>query len=97
MLPEVPMIGSESKYNFETLMKAAINDDVALVSCKDAKGRNFDVLAVVAHDASNFNNYVYIPFAIMVNPSIYSLLNKIHPPETLIGEWGWSNDDDPST
>ena len=91
------MIGSESQYNFQTFVVAANNDDVALVACKDDKGRKFDVLTVVAHDANNFDNYVYIPFAVMINPSLYPLLNKTKPPETLHGEWGWTNDDDPPT
>ena len=42
------MIGEEVAANFETFMRAAKNGDIALVSCKDKKGREYQVLSVVA-------------------------------------------------
>jgi len=97
MFPEPHMIGQESQMNFQTLIKAVKNDDVALVSCKDAKGRQFDVLAIVSLNGANLDEYIYIPFAVMATPSLYPLFNKIKPPETLQGEWFWYDDDDLST
>ena len=87
------MIELESQMNFETLMRAAKNGDISLVSCKDAKGRKFDVVAVLAMSGPLLEDYTYIPFAIMVNPSLYPLFKKIKPPETLKGEWVWDDDD----
>lgn len=86
------MIQQESQMNFTTFMKAAKNGDISLVSCKDAKGREFDVVAVLCHDGNNLDNYVYMPFAVMVSSSLYPLMNKINPPETLKGKWIWDDD-----
>ena len=86
------MIQQESRMNFETFMKAAKNNDISLVSCKDAKGREFDVLAILCIDGENFDNYVYMPFAVMATASLYPLLNKIKPPDNLKGKWIWHDE-----
>ena len=91
---EFNMIGKESKANFKTLMDAAKNDDISVVSCKDAKGREFQVLCVLGLVDSSVPKYAYLPFALMMTPSLYSLMNKIEPPESLKGEWVWDDDDE---
>lgn len=84
------MIQDECAANFQTFLRAAKNEDIALVSCKDAKGREFQVLCIVAQHA---DGWVYLPFGLMNTPSIYSLINKIKPPSNLKGEWIWNDDD----
>ena len=86
---EPPMIEQDCAANFETFMRAAKNGDIALVSCQDAKGRELQVLTVVA---TGIDNYAYLPFAIMMTPPLYPLMNKIQPPEKLKGEWLWDDD-----
>lgn len=86
------MIEQESQANFETFMRAAKNGDISLVSCTDAKGRKFDVIAVLALTGPLLQDYAYIPFAFMANPSMYPLMKKIQPPHTLKGEWVWNDD-----
>jgi len=81
------MISKESQFNFDTMIRAASNDDVAVVSCKDSKGRVFEVLCVVAEESSG--DYAYLPFGMMINTPLHSLMNKIKPPENLKGTWYW--------
>lgn len=84
------MIQDECATNFETFLKAASNGDVALVSTKDAKGREFQTLCIVAQTMDD--DYVYLPFGFMLSPSFYSLMNKLQPPENLKGTWIWDDD-----
>ncbi len=86
---EPTMIGEETAANFETFMRAAKNGDIALVSCTDAKGRDYQVLSVVA---TGVEKYAYLPFGIMITPSLYPLVNKFKPPTHLKGEWLWDED-----
>lgn len=88
------MIGKESKANFKTLMMAAKNEDVSIVSCKDAKGREFQALCVLGMIDPDKPEYAYLPFALMMTPSLYSLMNKLEPPKNLKGEWIWDDDND---
>tara|TARA_Y100001972_G_C7579721_1_gene290821 strand:- start:674 stop:937 length:264 start_codon:yes stop_codon:yes gene_type:complete len=87
------MIQKESQINFEMFLKAARNDDISLVSCKDAKGREFDVLAILCLDGEDLDNYVYLPFAVLATSNLYPLMNKIKPPENLKGAWCWDDED----
>ena len=82
------MIRKECQVNFETFMRAAKNKDVSLVSCKDSKGRDFQVLCILV-DVEETGGNAYIPFGLMVTPALYPLMNKIEPPENLQGEWMW--------
>lgn len=86
------MIQPETEMNFRTFIEAAKNDDVSLVSCKDAKGRSFDVIAVLCVDANDFSHDVYMPFAVMAGSNMYPLMRKIKPPENLKGEWCWDEE-----
>ena len=95
MLPEPYMIQKEAAANFTTFVTAAANEDVALVACKDAKGREFQTLCIVAQTMDE--DYVYLPFALMITPSLYPLMGKVKPPDNLKGEWIWDDDDDPPT
>ena len=83
------MIGEEVAANFETFMRAAKNGDIALVSCTDKKGREYQVLSVVA---TGVEKYAYLPFAMMITPAFYPLVNKLNPPTKLKGEWLWDDD-----
>lgn len=85
------MIGQESKANFQTVQLAAKNDDISVVACKDAKGREFEVLCILA--ASPDGDYAYLPFGFMLTPPLYKLMNKLEPPENLKGEWLWDDED----
>ena len=85
---ESSMISKESEINFNTIVLAASNGDMSVVSCKDAKGREFDVLCVLASSIDN-DGYAYVPFAVMLTPAIYPLMQKIKPPESLKGDWLW--------
>ena len=84
------MISKESQYNFDTMVKAVSNNDIAIVSCKDSKGREFEVLCVVTENTDG--GYVYLPFGMMLNQPLYSLMNKIKPPDNLKGEWYWNEE-----
>jgi hypothetical protein len=84
------MIKDECAYNFKTFLRAAKNGDIALVSTKDAKGRDIQTLCIVAQTLDD--DYVYMPFGIMISPSLYPLINKLQPPSTLKGEWIWDDD-----
>ena len=83
------MIQEETKTNFNTLVLAAKNDDLSLVSCKDSKGRAIEVLAICT-PTTDGTEYAYLPFAVLISPSIYPLLNKISPPDNLKGVWFWN-------
>ena len=85
------MIGKESEANFQTMLLAARNKDISIVSCTDAKGREFEVLCVLASVAEE-EGYVYIPFGLMLTPSLYPLMNKLDPPPQLKGEWLWDDE-----
>jgi hypothetical protein len=69
-------------------MKAAKNEDISLVSCTDSKGRDFQVLCVLA-PAGPEGGDVYIPFGMMITPTLYPLINKLQPPDALKGDWMW--------
>jgi len=84
------MIGQESEANFQTMLLAAKNNDLSVVSCQDAKGRTFEVLCILANNKEG--EYAYLPFGLMINPHLYSLVNKISPPQQLKGEWLWDDD-----
>jgi len=86
------MIQKECVRNFHTLVKACKEDDVSVVLCKDAKGREFQTICVLYQDPSDPDVSCYLPFALMVNPTFYPLLNKLHPPDRLKGEWMWTDD-----
>mgnify|MGYP003660561238 CR=1 FL=1 len=81
------MIQKECEENFDTMIRAAKNNDVCVVSCTDAKGRSFQTLCVLAIKENG--EYIYLPFGFMLTPSLYSLMGKINPPENLKGEWMW--------
>lgn len=85
------MIREECAANFETFLRAAANNDVALVATKDAKGRDFQTLCIVAQTMDD--DYVYLPFGLMLTPSLYSLMNKLQPPANLKGTWIWDDED----
>ena len=85
------MIRQESAANFNTMVKATKNNDLSVVSCRDAKGREFDVLCVLAMCPNG--TYIYMPFGLMMTPSLYPLLNKLQPPDNLKGEWFWDDED----
>ena len=87
---ETTMIRDECASNFETFLRAARNGDVSLVACKDAKGRDLQVMCVLAHSG---NGYAYLPFGLLATPALYPLMNKIQPPTTLKGEWVWDDED----
>jgi len=88
------MISQETKKNFSTLQRAFSRGDVSIVSCKDSKGREHQMVCALCHDEPT-GTYKYVPFAFMITPSFYSLVNKIQPPDNLQGEWGWDNKNDP--
>mgnify|MGYP005670779135 CR=1 FL=1 len=81
--------------NFENLIFAAQQTDedpchpngLAVVICKDFKGRSFPVLCLVFdhQDEGTF----YTPYALMIDQTIAPLINKLVPPEGLKGEWTW--------
>ncbi|MBV72496.1 MAG: hypothetical protein CMH52_14320 [Myxococcales bacterium] len=85
------MIGHESQSNFTTMMRAAKNGDISVVSCEDAKGRSFEVLCVVAQTPDE--EYAYLPFGLMLSPPLYKFMNKLSPPKRLKGEWIWDDED----
>ena len=39
------------------------------------------------------DDYVYLPFGLMLTPSLYSLMNKLQPPSNLKGTWIWDDND----
>lgn len=84
------MIQQESVANFQAMMRAAGNQDLSVVSCTDAKGRTFEVLCILTSDHTGKD--IYLPFGFMLSPSLYSLMNKMQPPENLKGEWYWHDD-----
>lgn len=86
------MISLETKFNFNTLLAAAKEEDLAVVSCEDAKGKQFDVLVAVCPDIENLDEYAYIPFALMLTPNLYPLINRLQPPDKLKGRWVWDDD-----
>jgi hypothetical protein len=66
------------KPNFETIKRAAANDDLALIHCKDkATGKNVAVLAAVAFDGQTYN---ISPLAKLFDGNPY---DELLPP----GEW----------
>ena len=84
------MIKEECVRNFKTLKKAMESGDVAVVLCKDLKGREVQTICVVYDNPDNPDETCYMPFGMMINPSFYSLLNKLLPPENLKGKWMWN-------
>jgi len=82
------MIGKECQSNFNTFMLACKADDVSLVACKDSKGREFQVLCILA-PIEGTEEYVYLPFAFMITPTLYTLVNKVKPFDNLKGDWVW--------
>jgi hypothetical protein len=86
------LIQPETKLNFQTFLAAANNGDVSLVACTDAKGREFNVLSILTLLSPEYKEEGYMPFAILLGPSLYPLMNKIKPPDTLKGEWIWNED-----
>ena len=85
------MISKESKSNFNMLKAAFSNDDVAMVLCKDKKGRKFEAICTVQSNPDNPDENRYIPFALMITPTFYPLMNRLQPP-ALYGEWTWDDD-----
>ena len=84
------MIQQECVRNFQTLSRAFKVGDVSVVLCRDAKGKEYQTLCVVYDSPDDPDETCYMPFGFMVNPSFYPLLNKMHPPETLKGDWMWN-------
>lgn len=84
------MISDQSQQNFNTLRRAFSRGDVSVVACKDSKGKEYQVLCTLSHDPEM--GYTYTPFALMITPSFYPLINKIQPPESLHGDWDWRDD-----
>ena len=83
------MIKKECQRNFETFVQAIKRDDIAVVLCKNAKGKEFQTLCVVFENPDDPNKTCYTPFGFMANPTFYPLLNSLSPPENLKGDWMW--------
>ena len=86
----VNMIQQECVRNFQTLSRAFEEEDISVVLCKDTKGKEFQTICIVYDNPDNPNETCYMPFGFMGSPSLYGLLNKISPPETLKGDWMWN-------
>ena len=64
------------RQNFQTLLNAAANDDVALLECTDKQtGEPVYTIVAVTHDG---DEYILAPFAKMFDGNPYEELN---PPE----------------
>jgi hypothetical protein len=84
------MISRECVSNFKTLQSAFDNKDVAVVLCKDSKGKEVQTLCIVQeHEGEIY----YMPFAFMLTPAFYPLIKRLKPPP-LYGQWETPWDDD---
>ena len=71
------MIEDHYKHNFNTLRAAILNDDAALIRCKDNEGEDVIVVAAVFQDDNG--QYNMVPLAKMFDGNPYE---ELEPPST---------------
>jgi hypothetical protein len=69
------VISEHARHNFNTLLRAARNGDLALLECADTEGDLVDVVCAVNEDAEAFE---FVPIALM--PRDVDIADLVQPP-----------------
>lgn len=71
------MIGEAYKANFDTMLRAAANNDLALMECKDKKtGESVKVVCMVSRDGED---YIFMPVAKLFDGDPFEELEPPRP------------------